>query len=184
MAEQVSGKLIPRNYTNFSGVDFSNRGDEVALNHSPNALNMWKNYKSSNGKCVETRPGLELYKEYPDKIYGFYFYEVGGTTYKIVHSGTKLYKNDDVIYSSMAEHKSTMFVFYDSTTRVSKLYIMDTQNYLVYNGTTIKDVSEEAFIPDVMISMSPSGGGVKSHDINCLTPLRKNCFCADGTSTI
>ena len=183
MATQVSGTLITRNYTNFSGVDFSNRGDEVALNHSPNALNMWKNYRSSNGKCVETRPDLDLLDSYPDEIYGMQFYTIDGTTYRMVHSGTNLYKDDEIIYSDMAEHKSNFFIFYDATTRNSKLYIMDTENFLVYDGTTIKDIEEVAYIPEVMISMQPSGGGVKYQDINCLTPLRKNSFCADGTST-
>ena len=180
---QVSGTLITRNYANFSGVDFSNRGDEVALNHSPNALNMWKNYKSSNGKCVETRPDLDLYKEYEDTIYGMYFYTISGTTYRIVHAGTKLYKNDDVIYSSMAEHKSNMFVFFDDYTRISKLYIMDGTNYLVYNGTTISKAEDIAYVPTTVFSMSPLGNGVVKNQINCLTPLRKNEFCADGTST-
>ena len=172
---QVSGTLITRNYTNFSGVDFSNRGDEVALNHSPNALNMWKNYRSSNGKCVETRPDLELFKEYEDAIYGRYFYTINGTTHLIVHSGTKLYKDDEVIYSNMAEHKSNMFVFKD------KLYIMDTNSYLVYDGATIQNVI--GYIPTTSISRSPLGGGTIYEDINMLSDYRKNSFCADGTST-
>ena len=172
---QVSGTLITRNYSNFSGVDFSNRGDEVALNHSPNALNMWKNYRSSNGKCVETRPDLELFKEYTDKIYGFYLYTISDVVYKIVHSGTKLYKNDDVIYSSMSEHKSNFFVFKD------KLYIMDSNKYLVYDGTEVKEVA--GYIPTTTISRAPLGGGVMYEDVNMLTPLRRNSFCADGTST-
>ena len=175
MATQVSGTLITRNYTNFSGVDFSNRGDEVALNHSPNALNMWKNYRSSNGKCVETRPDLELFKEYEDTIYGRYFYTINGTTHLMVHSGTKLYKDDEAIYSNMVEHKSNFFVFKD------KLYIMDTNNYLVYDGTTIQNVI--GYIPTTSISRSPLGGGTIYEDVNMLSDYRKNSFCADGTST-
>ena len=52
MAEIVSGTLITRNYKNFRGVDFSNRKDEVSFYRSPDALNVWKNYKSSNGRCI------------------------------------------------------------------------------------------------------------------------------------
>ena len=172
---QVSGTLITRNYSNFSGVDFSNRGDEVALNHSPNALNMWKNYRSSNGKCVETRPDLELYEAYPDRIYGFYLYTIRGVIYKIVHSGTNLYKNDEIIYSNMVEHKSNFFVFKD------KLYIMDSNKYLVYDGTEVKEV--EGYVPTTTISRAPLGGGTLYEDINMLSDYRKNTFCADGTST-
>ena len=180
---QVSGTLITRNYRNFSGVDFSNRGDEVSLNHSPNALNVWKNYRSSNGRCIETRPDLELVKTYEDTIYGLYFYTINGTTHKIVHSGTKLYKDDTVIYTGMAEHKSNMFVFYGSDERESKLYIMDTQNYLVYDGTTVEKVEDIAYIPTTSISRAPLGGGAKSNDVNLLSDYRINSFCADGTST-
>lgn len=174
---QVSGTLITRNYTNFSGVDFSNRGDEVALNHSPNALNMWKNYKSSNGKCVETRPDLELRDRYPDKIYGMFFYTFGGTTYRIVHSGTKLYKDDEVIYLNMMENKSNFFIFKD------KLYIMDGTNYLVYDGAETKKVEVSSYVPTTSISRSPLGGGTIYEDVNMLSDYRKNSFCADGTST-
>lgn len=172
---QVSGTLITRNYRNFSGVDFSNRGDEVALNHSPNALNVWKNYRSSNGKCIETRPDLEFFKSYEDKIYGFRFYTINGTDYKIVHSGTKLYKNDDVIYSGMAEHKSILFIYND------KLYISDSEHYLVYDGTNVTPVV--GYVPTTTISRSPAGGGTVYEDVNMLSDYRKNSFCADGTST-
>lgn len=172
---QVSGTLITRNYRNFSGVDFSNRGDEVALNHSPNALNVWKNYRSSNGKCIETRPDLEFFKSYEDKIYGFRFYTINGTDYKIVHSGTKLYKNDDVIYSGMAEHKSILFIYND------KLYISDSEHYLVYDGTNVTPVV--GYAPTTTISRSPAGGGTVYEDVNMLSDYRKNSFCADGTST-
>ena len=172
---QVSGTLITRNYRNFSGVDFSNRGDEVSLNHSPNALNVWKNYRSSNGKCIETRPDLELIKTYEDTIYGLYFYTINGTTHKIVHSGTKLYKDDTVIYSSMSEHKSLYFIYND------KLYISDATNYLVYDGNNISSVT--GYIPTTSISRAPLGGGAIYEDVNMLSDYRKNSFCADGTST-
>ena len=98
-------------YRGFIGVDFSSRPDEVLFYRSPDALNMWKNYKSSNSGGVETRPDLELIKEYNDNIYGIYFYEVNKVKHKIVHSGTNLYDDDNVIYSSMAKNKSVFFVF-------------------------------------------------------------------------
>ena len=63
-------------YRAFRGVDFSSRPDEVLFYRSPDALNMWKNYKSNNSGSVETRPDLELIKEYDSTIYGIYFYEI------------------------------------------------------------------------------------------------------------
>lgn len=174
--KSVSGTLIPRNYSQFRGVDFSNRKDEVNIYRSPDALNMWKNYKNSNGKCIETRPDVELLGEYNDPIYGLFFYDYGGTTHRIVHTGTKLYDGDDVIYSSMAAHKSNFFIFDDV------LYVMDGTNYIYFNGTNCGAVV--GYVPTTSISRSPSGGGRDYQKVNLLSSYAKNQFCADGTSTI
>ena len=175
MAGQVAGTLITRNYSGFRGIDFSNRKDEIALTRSPDALNVWKNYKSTNGKCIETRPDIELLEEYSDAIFGHFFYEVKDKTYELVHSGTKLYKDKQVIYDKMAENKSNFFVMNNI------LYIKDGSQYLRYNGTEIKAV--EGYIPTTSISRSPNGGGVIYEDVNLLNPVRKNSFCSDGAST-
>lgn len=174
MSEQISGTLITHNYSNFRGVDFSNRKDEVNLYRSPDALNMWKNYKNNKGKCVETRPDIEQVKEFTDKIYGLFFYSYNDTSHMIVHSGSKLYDNDTVIYEEMALHKSNFFVY------EKNLYIKDGSKYLVYDGNTVSEV--EGYIPTTTISRAPLGGGTMYEDVNMLTGIRKNAFCADGES--
>lgn len=170
---QTSGTLITRNYAEFRGVDFSNRKDEVNLYRSPDALNVWKNYKSSNGKCIETRPDLVLLAEYSNPIFGLFFYDFGA----LVHTGTELRLGNNVLYSNMAEHKSNYFVFNNL------IYIMDGTNYLVFNpsGEEISEV--EGYVPTTSISRSPQGGGVIMEDVNFLSPYRVNSFCADGEST-
>lgn len=174
MAEQVSGSLITRNYTNFRGVDFSNRKDEVSLYRSPDSINMWKNYKNSRGQAIESRPDLDLVETYTDTIWGLFFYSYGKETHRIVHAGTKLYDNCLVVYDKMKAHKSQAFI-YDSL-----LYIKDGTQYLVYDGKEVKEV--EGYIPTTSISRSPSGGGTIYEDVNLLTGVRKNSFCADGAS--
>ena len=62
---EVSGDLITRNYSNFRGVDFSNT--EVALYRSPDAINMWKDYKKM-GTSIETRPDIVLFKELKNTV--------------------------------------------------------------------------------------------------------------------
>lgn len=175
MIKQVSGTLITRNYANFRGVDFSNRKDEILLYRSPDALNMWKNYKSANGRCIETRPDIELLSTYSNTIFGLFFYSFNNTTHKIVHSGKKLYDENTIIYNDMEENNSVFFVFN------KLLYIKDGKHYLVYNGTTCTEVV--GYIPTTSISRSPSGGGSIYEDVNLLSPYRKNGFSADGTST-
>lgn len=171
LSSMASGSLVYRNYKNFRGVDFSNRKDEVSIYRSPDCVNVWQNYKSSNGNCIETRPDIEELEEYKDTIYGFYFFNGN----KIVHTGTKLYDEDVVIYENMAEHESKFFIYERS------LYIKDGINYLIYDGETVKEI--EGYVPTTTISKSPSGEGVVYEDVNLLTGLRKNQFCSDGEST-
>lgn len=187
MAQTVSGTLITRNYSNFRGVDFTNRKDEVAINRSPDSLNMWKNYKSNNGRCIETRPDIVLLKEYTDTIYGLFFYEYNNEIHRITHVGEKLYDNDKLVYLThttenmssmadtfMAKQKSSYFVY------GKNLYIIDGTQYLVYNGETCSPV--EGFIPTTTIARNPAGGGTIYQDVNMMTGLRKNSFVSDGVS--
>ena len=167
----TSGDLVIREYKQFRGVDFSQRKDEVYIYRSPDAKNVWKNYKGSNGNCIETRPDLELLKNYSDTIFGLFFYN----NKLIVHSGTNLYEEDKIIYSSMAQSKSVMWVY------GKKLYIIDGKEYLVYDGTKVKPV--EGYIPTTTTGKSAAGEGTKYQDVNLLTGVRKNAFVGDGEST-
>ncbi len=176
----VSGTLITREYANFKGVDFSHRKDEVSLYHSPDALNVWKNYKKEQG--IETRPGLDLIAEYDNTIFGLFFYTVNTIGHMIVHCGVSLYdinmvtKEKKVIKEQgMNPAKSHSFICNNI------LFIKDGINYLEYNGETLKDV--EGTVPLTSISRSPSGGGKQYQDVNLLTGKRQNSFCADGEST-
>ena len=167
----ISGNLLSREYRKFRGVDFSQRKDEVYLYRSPDALNVWKNYKGSNGNCIETRPDLELLKQYGDTIFGLFFYN----NKLIVHSGTNLYEEDKLIYSNMAQNKSVMFIF------LKKLYIVDANKYLVYDGSSVKEV--EGYIPITTTGKTATGNGTTYQDVNLLTGVRKNAFVGDGEST-
>lgn len=170
---QPSGALITRNYSNYRGVDFSNRKDEVNIYRSPDALNVWKNYKSTEGKSIETRPDVELLGEYSNTIFGLFFNENTKTMY--IHTGTQIIVGESVAYEGVAEHKSRFFVF------DNKVYFMDGTNYLVQNGDTFEEVV--GFIPTTTISRNPNQGGTTYEDVNLLSPYRKNTFCGDGTST-
>jgi hypothetical protein len=172
----ASGNLITRNYTNFRGVDFTDT--EVALTRSPDSLNMWKNY-SKLGKCIETRPEIELVEAYDNTIFGLFFYKVGNKEMMLVHSGTTLYKVVDgvreVLYTGLNPKRSNAFIYNNIW------YFKDGINYLEYNGETIGEVV--GYIPTTSIGRSPNGGGTIYEDVNMLTGIRKNGFSADGEST-
>ena len=171
----ISGTLVRRSYNNFKGLD--TREGEISLNRSPDALNLFRNYKSSN--LLETRPDIELLTEFDNPVYGLFFYEVGLVEQLIVHSGTKLYKVENgvktEIKSGMKPAKSYFFVYNNI------LYIKDGINYLQYDGTTLANV--EGYIPTTSISRKPNAGGAIYEDINMLSNYRKNTFNADGEST-
>ena len=69
---------VNRIYSNFRGVDF--RGEEINLIRSPDALNVWKDYKET--ESIRTRPEMELKESFSAPIYGVFFYK--GTM--LVHS--------------------------------------------------------------------------------------------------
>lgn len=168
---------ITRNYANFRGVDFSN--NEVNLTRSPDSLNMWKNYKNNLGKCVETRPDLELLKTFSNTVFGLFFYKVGNTEHMIVHCGTQLLDivgdTQTVLKEGMNPRRSYSFIYNNI------FYIKDGINYLEFNGETCQEVV--GYIPTTSISRKPNGGGTVYEDVNMLTAYRKNGFVGDGEST-
>lgn len=180
--------IITRTYNNFRGVDFT--GGIVANYRSPDALNMWKDYKDDD--CVQTRPGMNLLGKFDNAIYGLFFYRVNDTIHALVHSGTKLYEWDNypnnpvettVLYEGLNPSNSRAFV-YDGT-----FFFMDGINYLEYNGETLKEV--EGTIPITSYYKNPDGSTSIDLDtdtdlvyqaVNVLQPKRINHFIADGTS--
>ena len=166
----ISGSLITRNYNSFLGVDFSSRKDEISLKRSPDAINVWKNYKSTAGRCIETRPGLELYKEFDNKIYGIFQYDINKQTHLIVHSGTKLYdlynQNATLIYEGLNPSESFSFIYSNI------FFLKDGINYIEYDGETCSQVV--GYIPRTKISMSATGNGTTLEDVNLLSDFRYN----------
>ena len=90
-------------------------------------------------------------------------------------------KNDTPIFDGMNERKSEAFVFNNL------LYIIDGKNYLKYDGTTISNVLDEAYIPTTYISIIPAGdnadNGIEYEQRNILTPKFKHTFIGDGETT-
>ena len=180
--------IITRNYSNFRGVDFTN--DNAALTRSPDALNMWRNYKDDD--CVQTRPGMKLLDNFGNDILGLFFYEKEGVTHVLVHVGTKILKWNNYpvtpaktteLYVGMNIKESSGFI------SENVLYILDGINYLEYDGTEVKDVV--GTIPITTYIKNPDGSTSIDEDtdtdlvyqpINLLTPLAKNRFNGDGTS--
>lgn len=162
--------IVTRVYSNFRGVDF--RGEEINLLRSPDALNVWKDYKHT--ESIRTRPGLEKKYPYSHTVYGIFSYKNS----LLIHTGTTLLKRDAsgevVLFSKLAQKPSQAFIYDDV------FYIKDGTNYLKYDGETIGEVV--GYIPTTTIARKAMGGGTKYEDVNMLSAYRKNSFLADGAS--
>jgi hypothetical protein len=77
-----------------------------------------------------------------------------------------------VLQTGLNNALSNAFVYEDI------FYFKDGQNYLQYDGTTIKEVV--GYIPTTSIARKPMGGGTKYEDVNMLSDYRINTFLATG----
>lgn len=165
-------EIVSRVYSNFRGCDF--RGLEVNLLRSPDSLNVWKDYRET--ESIRTRPGIKINTSFTDTVYGVFFYRGE----MLVHSGSKLYKvingEKTVLKEELNEVVSNSFIYDDIW------YFKDGKHYLKYDGTTISNVVDNAYIPTTTIARKPMGGGTKHEDVNMLSDYRKNSFLADGAS--
>lgn len=169
-----TGSMVTREYRGFRGVDF--RGEEINLLRSPDALNVWKDYKNTDS--IRTRPHMKEVVTTTAAVYGIFFY----AGYMIMHRGANLYryKNEGEglvkIYEGVEARKSTAFICENIW------YFKDGKNYLQYDGTTIKDVV--GYVPTTSIGRKPKGGGTIHEDVNMLSPYRINTFLADGVASV
>lgn len=191
-------EMMTRVYSNLAGCDFTNDTAKVALNRSPNCINMYKDYSTSDGQCVQTRPGFKFltnfyHSDYQNQaILSKFLFEINNKKIMMVHAGFCLYAWDNypeyyssingsledmAIYEKMNNEIPASFVIFNN-----KLYINDGKNYLVFDGETLKNVSEDAFIPTTTKNRTPLGDGFLYQGVNVLTPRRRNGFIGNGTS--
>lgn len=160
--------------TQFYGVDFTSNPFNVDMTQSPDAENM---IRSEPGK-VRKRMGYHTVYRFEGKINGHYARKKD--EFDLIHAGTGLYRmkeTPELLYSGMNDAKSSAWQFGD------KLYIVDGKKFLVYDGTDVKPVEDDAYIPTVTIAKAPSGGGKQYNALNLLQPLFREKFLSDGTST-
>ncbi len=171
--------LITRKYNDFRGIDL--RGGECAPYRSPDAMNVWRDYRKQAGIC--TRPSAR--------------YLVGNTLQlgQKVHSisffqGKMLWHADDrinlydpktgenrVLSDGLVTNQPSQAFVYNG-----KWYFKQAGRYLMYQGG---NSLHEAiyYVPTTTIGKKPEGGGTTFEDVNILTTWRKNTFVSDGTST-
>lgn len=166
--------MVSRIYGGFRGVDF--RGEEINLARSPDALNVWKDYKET--ESIRTRPTVKHLTGTDNKVFSISFFR----DKMLYHAGTRLYcydretKTTQVLDDNLLAMPSQTFVYDDVW------YFKQLGWFKQYDGTTYKDV--EGYVPTTSIGRRPSGGGTIHEDVNMLTTRRINTFLADGESKV
>lgn len=152
----------------FRGVDLLNSPSNVDESRSPAAPNM---VRDQVGK-VRKRMGYTTRTTAPNggRINGVHF--LGQD--RLVHAGTSLYRLSGTEWTElsgdMADALSKSFVF------DGKLYLLDGAVYRVYDGETVQPVSQAAYVPTIIISRNPDGGGTSYEALNLIGTGWKESF--------
>lgn len=178
MKKEAYGKTAGKDvyiFDNFKGVDYAHAPANISPHRCVNGLNM---IRSEVGK-VQKRTGFEFDSIiWPGNINGIHFLQKEDETICLVHCGTDFYINNKIIYSQAADNHSRAVQMKD------RLYILDGKKFLLFDGTAVKAVRDEAFVPLTYINRRPDGGGKEYQQPNMLTASRREGFTADGTSTV
>lgn len=179
----------------FKGVDLNSSPSNVETYRSPNAPNMMRDVP---GK-VRKRQGYELVETYGGRINGVHILRnVDNDVDKIlIHAGDKLYLDGAAIYEGMADERSVGRQFY------GKMFIFDGKKALCYGefetkteaqegeegeetpkAWEVRALEDEAYIPTVIISRNPTGGGTTLEPLNLLGKKWKESFLSDGSTKV
>ena len=183
MAEITPKKARPRHttvYNRFKGVDFSVDASLVDKDRSPYAPNLIADV----GGMPEKRLGWRVLHQIEQPVHGLWYGEINGQKSFIAHGGTKIYKftaiGFEVIKTGVNNAKSSAF-FMRSADDTGKIYILTGKEFLEYDGETVKNVSESAYVPTILISRNPTGGGTVYEAVNLITGQRIESFLGNDT---
>ena len=91
-------------------------------------------------------------------------------------------KTEDALFAGMNTRKSASFIFNN------RLYIVDGVNYLLYDGSKVSSVLDNAYIPTTYKNIIPSGenadAGAEYEHRNLLQPKFKHTFFGDGENKV
>ncbi|WP_294854265.1 hypothetical protein [uncultured Oscillibacter sp.] len=163
----------------FRGVDLNNSPSNVDFSRSPNAPNM---IRDQVGK-VRKRMGYTTIATAPNggRINGVY--ELDGKW--LVHAGTALYLWAPGTSTEWTELTADMADAFSGAFRFDeKLYILDGAHFRVYDGTNLALVSTEAYVPTVIISRAPSGGGTAYEALNMIGTKWTETFLGKESDTV
>ena len=167
-----TGDKVIRVYSDFRGIDL--RGEECALNRSPDALNVWRDYRELSG--IKTRPALKkLYKS-----------DIAITGMRA--NDKSIFFVDNMLHKHPIKADGTL----DSESELKQIFLGDNAFFFDFDGkpyavgnsnfvNALTGADIVPFVPTTSVGASPSGAGRKTYqDVNMLTSSRINTFRGDG----
>ena len=174
-------------YSGLLGADFSVDPSLVDKKRSPDLLNMI----SDNGGNPIKRKGWEIVNNNHsgeieniwsfyanDKRYIVFTCKTGDDTAELVcmdEEGEEQTLAEESVSITVGKHCA----FFTNTSDTQfGFYILDGEKYhrIFYNGTAITHEEVTPYVPTILISRSPTGGGTVYDDVNLLTKARKEQF--------
>lgn len=169
-------------YSGLKGIDFSRDPILCDSEHSPNCLNMISDKSGLPEKRVGTRT---LYSLKPP-INGIFYGEINGERVFLAHGGDRLYRFDSqgykMIYEGIKNCRSVSFFM--AHEGKSKLFVLNGDELLCYDGQAVTQAQELAYTPTVLIGRKPGGGGAALEAVNLLSGKRREKFLGNGTDKI
>ena len=163
-------------YDKFRGVDFSVDASLVDKERSPDAPNLI----SGDGNMPEKRMGWRVLHRLTGNVNGLFKTEINGEVIKLAHIGSSIYKFTDEtieqIHTGVADKKSTSFYLNN------KLYIMTGEEIVSFDGKKIFNL--EPYVPTILISRNPTGGGTVYESVNLIGNQRIESFLGNSTDKV
>ena len=192
-----------RYYDDLKGVDFSSDQTEVADSRFAYLVNMYRDYKSGQGGCVETIPGFRCERDFGGKVNGIHFGDgnifahIEGWLYQIGvinEDGENEIWTDskDVVQDGYLDDESTSISFHYQ----DYLYILGGGRYcrIEYEEgrPRLVDISDIAYTPTTWYGVDPAalsdtvaddyGEGTELEQRNLLNPHYKVSYIANGVN--
>lgn len=166
-------KTVTARYEGLKGVDFSCSPSLVDKYRSPDCLNLMPD----GGRNPVKRPGWQTVYSLGEQVHNIWFCTLEGISYTLCHCGDKIYSlgnENKVLKSGVNSAKGCGF--YALNGDKGQFFILTGNEFLVFDGENIKNVSDDGYVPLVAIAKNPQGVGESYEDINLLSNKRKEAF--------
>lgn len=159
----------------FRGVDLNNSPSNVDPSRSPSAPNM---IRDQVGK-VRKRMGYTTVATAPNAGAINGVFTLGDE--QLIHAGTSLYKRSGTGFTELSSDMANTLS--KGSSFDSKLYLLDGVHFRVYDGEAVTEVSAAAYVPTIIISRAPTGGGTSYEALNLLGTKWKESFLGTASAT-